>query len=126
MIDLFGTKTVINVKTKIGRELMLPTLKSKIVDLSMANVGDKSVFVLSFEDGAFACLGSDGNPIRITATSLFGQSVLANQERFWARENIQKVPTNSKFKSDLKHCSWLLSGHRLFYFTGLDVQNLTV
>lgn len=62
--------------------------------------------------------------VRVTAACLFGQSVLGNQERFWSREQIQKVPVNSKFKSDLSHCHWLLSSDRLFYFTGLDIQTL--
>lgn len=86
MVDLFKNQTVIDLKTKIYKELMLPTLQSHIVDLSRTTINEESVFTLSFDDGAFACFGKNGNMIKVTASCLFNQSVLANQEKFWARE----------------------------------------
>lgn len=105
---------------------MMPTLRSLITDISWSSSNSVGIFTISFSDGSFAMLNSSGNSIRVTAQSLFNQSVLANVSRFWEREHIQKTPINSKFKSDLQSVSWLHSSvsGRLLYFTGLDIQNL--
>jgi hypothetical protein len=124
MTDLFRKQTVINLKTRLSRELMTPTLKSNICDVNTSKNNGTTLFTLSFTDGAFAVVDSNGQQVKVTATCLFGQSVLGNQEKFWAREAIQKSPYNSKFKSSVPVCSWLFANERLFYFTGLDVQTL--
>jgi len=78
LLDLRQTQTVINIKTKISRELMLATLNSQITDACWMTLKDINVLLLSFSDGAFACIDSDGWPVKVVATSLFNKSVLGN------------------------------------------------
>ena len=88
LLDLMQRQIVVNVKTKLSRELMLASLQAEVTDASWTNVDGTNILTLSFSDGAFACIDYDGRPVRVVAGSLFNQSVLGNQEKFWAREHI--------------------------------------
>jgi hypothetical protein len=56
LLDLMQLQTVINVKSKLGRELTLATLKAKITDACWTTFEGINVLTLSFSDGAFACI----------------------------------------------------------------------
>lgn len=50
---------------------MLATLKSKITDACWTTIKDVNVLTLSFSDGAFACIDSDGRHVKVVASSIF-------------------------------------------------------